>query len=105
MVNCFYSQMAGAMAQTMGLRFNHLATPAQTDMTLRQRLRAANKRCSSFPEQSRNPDGSVTVKADAWLALLELRNMSTEIDNALWKLEELEKRDEQFVSVKREGME
>lgn len=59
--------------------------------SLRQRLRAASKRCSSFPEKRRNPDGSVTVKADAFLAFLELRNLSTEIDNALWKLEELEK--------------
>lgn len=73
--------------------------------SLRQRLRAANKRCSLFPEQSRNPDGSVTIKKEAHLAYLELRNLFTEIDNALWKLEELEKRDEQFVSVKREGME
>jgi hypothetical protein len=73
--------------------------------SLRQRLRTAYKRCSRFPEVSHNPDGTVTVKGDAFLALLELRNLSTEIDTALFKLEELEKRDGEFVSVKREKME
>lgn len=72
---------------------------------LRQRLRAAYKRCSLFPDQSHNEDGTVTVKGDAFMAMLELRNLSPEIDNALWRLEELEKRDAGFVAVKRETME
>lgn len=55
---------------------------------LRTRLRAAYDRCSSFPEVSRNTDGTFTVKGDAYMALLEMRSLWSELDSALFELEQ-----------------
>jgi len=71
---------------------------------LRQRLRAAGKACGS-PDERRNGDGTVTIDGQSYIALLNLRSLVTELDNALWRLEELEKRDAEFVTVRREKME
>lgn len=55
---------------------------------LPNRLKAAYDRCKNFPEQSHNPDGSVTVKGDAFIALLDLRALVPEIGLALHQLQE-----------------
>lgn len=55
---------------------------------LRQRLRAAYRRCALFPEVARNDDGTFTVRGDAFLAFIELRNLVPEIDGVLFKLEQ-----------------
>jgi hypothetical protein len=55
---------------------------------LRTRLKAAYAKVKNFPEQSFNPDGSVTIKGSAWMAMLDLRALVPELDNALWELEQ-----------------
>lgn len=57
------------------------------DNTLPGRLRMAYDRCKLFPEQSRNPGGSVNVSGQAFVALIELRNLVPEIENALRELQ------------------
>lgn len=68
--------------------------------SLRQRLRIANKLFSS-PQERYNPEGTVTVDTRAYMALLELRALVPELDNALWKLEELEKEQAKWVTIPR----
>lgn len=62
------------------------------------RLKAAYDRCKLSPEIGRNPDGTFTVKGDAWLAMLELRALVPEIALALHE-------HAGFVAIRRERME
>lgn len=52
-------------------------------MKLSEKVRAAYDRCKLFPELARNPDGTFTVKGDAYVALIQLRNLAPEIETAL----------------------
>lgn len=81
------------------------AYAAAMDSTLPARLKAAYARCKRFPEQSHNPDGTFTVKGDAFVAFLELRALVPEIELALAELERLRDERAEWVVVKREVME
>lgn len=78
--------------------------PMSNTADLRQRLRAIQRRCNN-PNERRNEDGTFNVDGRSWIATRELVQLATELDNALFKLEELEKRDGEFVTIKRETME
>lgn len=63
---------------------------------LPERVRTAYERCKLPPEIAANDDGTFTVKGDAYLALLELRNLSPDVLLAFEQCGE-------FVSIKREA--
>jgi hypothetical protein len=50
---------------------------------LAQRVRIAYDRCKDFPETGTDGRGNFVVRADAYMALIELRNLAPDIEAAL----------------------
>lgn len=56
---------------------------AERRAELADRVKKLYRRCSNFPENRRTPEGDFIVNGDAFMAMIELRNLASEIEGAL----------------------